>query len=70
MALGKAEKEIVRAAIKRLKDEVAVTPEVSAALNSEALRLYLETWVIAPLELLSRDDRTTENLELAKRLAN
>ena len=51
--MGKAEHAVLRNVVRRLRGENSA-PEVNAALTGPA-RLYLETWVIPALEILSGD---------------
>lgn len=66
--MNKTEKRVLRNVIKRLRG-VRASNEVAEALQG-VCRIYLETWVIPPLELLVRDDRTIADLDLADRLAD
>lgn len=66
--MTKTEQKIIRQAIERLSPK---SPQRSPDLEPhfEAARIYLQTWVIAPLELLSREDRTSDDLRLAAGLS-
>lgn len=62
--MNATEKRAIRKAIARLKGQEGVSPEVLAALTGPC-KLYLDTWVIGPLELLAKDDRSIYELRLA-----
>jgi hypothetical protein len=65
------ERRAIRGVIKRLTaDKAGCTPEVREALQNPELRIYLDTWVLPALELLVKQDRTRQDLELAADLAN
>lgn len=63
--MNPTEKRALRKVIARLRVEAeGVSPHVKEALRGPA-RLYVETWVLGPLELLIKEDRTLAELKLA-----
>jgi hypothetical protein len=66
--MNPTEKRAIRKVIKRLRPEPQeASAKVVEALNGPA-SLYLDTWVIAVLELLAKDGRTLGELKLAAEL--
>jgi hypothetical protein len=69
--MNKTEARAIRGVIRRLRATTAdASPEVVAALNTPALRRYLDTWALSALELLVMEGRTPDALKLAADLAN
>lgn len=67
MALGKAERTIIKNTIARLRRETCTSERVEEALESS--RLWLETWVIPPLEVLLKEKRGYFDLEDAVKMS-
>lgn len=65
--MNKTEREVLRNVVARLQGEKA-SPEVQAHL--EAIRPFLDSWVIGPLELLGKDERRRYDLDLARELSS
>lgn len=63
--MNPSEKRALRNVIKRLRGDAQASGQVLAALNDRNLRVYLDTWVLGPLELLVKEDRTLAELKLA-----
>jgi hypothetical protein len=66
--MNKSEIQVIKNVIERLQGKSACS-EVNTALTEKDVSLYLNTWVISSLKLLIKDDRSLEDLELAKRLS-
>jgi hypothetical protein len=67
MSASKTEQRVLRNVIRKLGPDAQVSGEGREHLK--ALRIYLDTWVIAPLELLAKEDRTSWDLRHADDLA-
>jgi hypothetical protein len=68
MSMSKAEREVIRNVIAKLsRDNKSLASELVP--HREALRLWLDTWIIGPLEIIAADDRSRSDLDLAKRLS-
>lgn len=68
--MNQTEKRIIANVIHRLRAKPgAGSTAVNAALQDRNLALYLETWVIAPLEIMVKEQRSLSDLGLADRLA-
>ena len=66
--MNKHEKQVIENVIRRLRTPNA-EPKVNEAVE-ETCKLYLETWVIGPLELLIAENRCLRDLELAVHLSS
>jgi hypothetical protein len=68
MAMSPTERATIQNVAKKLsKGTTQLDPKLVPHL--EALRLWLDTWVIPPLEMIAKEDRTTEELRLARDLS-
>jgi hypothetical protein len=68
MTMNKSENEVIRNLIDRLRGGSA-SAEVTAHLQDRSVKLFLETWVIGPMELIAEEDRSKRDLELAVRMS-
>lgn len=55
MALSATERTIVRNVVTRLQGRNA-TPEIKAILEDDRFRVWLATWVIAPLKIVGDEE--------------
>jgi hypothetical protein len=67
MSLTKTERRILKNVIHKLGPNAPVSGDAKAALQT--LRLYLDTWVIAPLQTMAREDRTVWDLREAEKIS-
>lgn len=67
--MTKTEEIVIRSAIARLSGDTNTSEEVAKALANPALRIWLDTWVIAPLALVLPDCDELERHKLARGLS-
>lgn len=66
--MNKSEIEVISNLIKRLRANDC-SPEIKEQLTSRYTSLFLETWVIGPMELLVAEERSKRDLDLAVRMS-
>lgn len=66
--MNKSENEVIRNLIKRLRGDSA-SGQVQAHLKDRDVSIFLETWVIGPMELLVEEERSKRDLDLAVRMS-
>lgn len=60
MTIGKKDAADLRSAIRKLRAETAA-PEIREALQSDRVKLYVETWIVPKIQrLVDKHDRAQE----------
>ena len=68
--MTKTEHEVIKNVAARLRaDDGKTSPEIKAVLHSRDFKLWLDTWVIAPLEYISPAEGETRDPDLALSLS-
>jgi hypothetical protein len=68
MSMTKAEREVIRNVIAKLSAD-NTTLDSRLVPHREALRNWLDTWIIAPLDILASEERSRCDLNVAKGLS-
>lgn len=66
--MNKTERRVIRNLITKLGPDSRAIDSVKEALTGPA-RVYIRSWIIAPLELLIKEDRERYDLDLADRMS-
>lgn len=71
MSLSKSEQEILRNVIAKLRPRDNVSQKVKDVLSDPSVRAYLDSWVIAPLEIVASETHVghRDRISLARSLS-